>query len=97
MPMGAASFAEGMRWAAEVFHTLEGVLKRGVTRPRRGRGRVRADPWRNEAALEVIIEAIAEAGYEAGQGRGDRARSGVERAVRQEERPLQLPIGRRDR
>lgn len=28
MPVGAPSFAEGLRWSAEVFHALAGLLKR---------------------------------------------------------------------
>ncbi|MDR0514291.1 MAG: phosphopyruvate hydratase, partial [Coriobacteriaceae bacterium] len=27
MPVGADSFAEGLRWCAEIYHTLKGVLK----------------------------------------------------------------------
>ena len=27
MPLGAASFSEGLRWGTEIFHTLRGILK----------------------------------------------------------------------
>ena len=36
MPLGAESFAEGLRWGAEIYHTLKSVLKgRGYTSPGR--------------------------------------------------------------
>ena len=28
MPVGAETFTEALRWAAETFHTLKGVLKK---------------------------------------------------------------------
>ncbi|MDQ1258505.1 MAG: enolase, partial [Pseudomonadota bacterium] len=32
MPVGAPTFAEGLRWGAEVFHTLKGILhKKGLS------------------------------------------------------------------
>ena len=44
-PIGAATFAEALRWGAEVYHALKAVLKEQgpVHRPRR-RGRLRPQP-----------------------------------------------------
>ena len=49
-PIGAETFSEALRWGAEVYHALKGVLKRArpVHRPRR-RGRLRAEPRRPTA------------------------------------------------
>ena len=59
-PIGAATFAEALRWGAEVYHALKSVLKkRGPgDRPRR-RGRLRARACEPTAtALDLIVEAI---------------------------------------
>lgn len=39
MPVGATSFAEALRWCAEIYHTLKKVLARGWPRWRRWRRR----------------------------------------------------------
>ena len=45
MPVGAASFSEGLRWGAETYHTLKGAAaRRGAVHRRRRRGRLRARP-----------------------------------------------------
>ena len=45
VPVGADSFAEGLRIGAEVYHALKKVLtERGLVDARRRRGRVRARP-----------------------------------------------------
>jgi len=67
MPVGATSFAEGVRWGAEIYAALKKVLhdrKLSTTVGDEG-GFAPALPT-NEAPLEVIMEAISKAGYKAG-------------------------------
>ena len=67
MPVGASSFAEGLRWGAEIYAALKKVLhdrKLSTTVGDEG-GFAPALPT-NEAPLEVIMEAIERAGYSAG-------------------------------
>ena len=67
MPVGATSFAEGVRWGAEIYAALKKVLhdrKLSTTVGDEG-GFAPALPT-NEAPLEVIMEAISKAGYTAG-------------------------------
>jgi enolase len=67
MPVGAKSFAEGLRWGAEIFHTLKGVLKkRGYSTAVGDEGGFAPSLKSNEEAIEVILEAIAGAGYSTG-------------------------------
>jgi enolase len=66
MPVGASSFAEGLRWGAEVFHALKGVLKaQGAATTVGDEGGYGPSLPSNEAALEAVLEGIAKAGYEA--------------------------------
>ncbi len=68
LPAGAPSFAEALRYGAEVFHTLKGVLKsRGYNTSVGDEGGFAPDLPSNEAAIEVILTAIEKAGYKAGQ------------------------------
>jgi len=67
MPVGAPTFAEGLRWCAEIYHTLKGVLKaRGLSTAVGDEGGFAPDLESNEAALQVIVEAVEAAGYELG-------------------------------
>jgi len=67
MPVGAPSFAEGLRWCAEIYHTLKGVLKeRGLSTSVGDEGGFAPDLESNEAALKVIVEAVEKAGYRLG-------------------------------
>jgi enolase len=67
MPVGAPSFAEALRWGAEVFHTLKGVLKkRGYNTAVGDEGGFAPSLKSNTEAVEVILEAIAQAGYKPG-------------------------------
>jgi enolase len=67
MPVGAPSFAEGLRWGAEVFHALKGVLKgRGQNTNVGDEGGYAPSLASNEEAIAVILEAIEKAGYRAG-------------------------------
>ncbi len=66
-PIGASKFSEGLRWGAEVFHTLKGVLKkRGYSTAVGDEGGFAPNLKSNEEALEVVLEAISQAGYQPG-------------------------------
>jgi enolase 1/2/3 len=68
MPVGAPSFSEALRWGAETFHTLKGVLKkRGYSTAVGDEGGFAPSLRSNEEAIEVILEAITQAGYKPGQ------------------------------
>ncbi len=67
VPMGASSFAEALRWGAEVFHTLKGVLKkRGYSTAVGDEGGFAPSVKSNVEAIEVVLEAITQAGYKPG-------------------------------
>src|SRR5206468_12643709 len=67
MPVGAESFSDALRWGAEVFHTLKGVLKkRGYNTAVGDEGGFAPSVKSNVEAIEVIIEAIQQAGYAVG-------------------------------
>lgn len=68
MPLGAESFAEGLRWGAEIYHALKGVLKsRGYTALVGDEGGYAPALAANSEAVEVILEAVEKAGYKAGE------------------------------
>ncbi|MRS12058.1 MAG: phosphopyruvate hydratase [Actinobacteria bacterium] len=68
MPVGAGSFAEGLRMCAEIYHTLKGVLKkRGLATGVGDEGGFAPDLGSNEEALQVISEAVTAAGYTLGE------------------------------
>jgi enolase len=68
MPVGAESFSEALRWGAEVFHTLKGVLKkRGYNTSVGDEGGFAPSLKSNVEAIEVILEAIQQAGYTPGE------------------------------
>ncbi len=68
MPVGAGSFAEGLRMCAEIYHTLKGVLKkRGLATAVGDEGGFAPNLASNEDALKVIVAAIEEAGYTPGE------------------------------
>ncbi len=68
MPVGAKSFAEALRWGAEVFHTLKSVLKkRGYNTAVGDEGGFAPSLKSNVEAIEVILEAIQQAGYKPGE------------------------------
>ena len=96
MPVGAPSFAEGLRWGAEVFHTLKGVLEeRGAEHERRRRRRLRARVCRPTRTPSMrCCEAIEQGGIRAGRGPRDRARPGGDGVLRRGDRKLR-PQGRR--
>src|SRR6516162_5215383 len=68
VPYGAERFSEALRWGAEVFHTLKGVLKKGGYSTAVGdEGGFAPNLKSNEEALEVVLEAITQAGYKPGE------------------------------
>jgi enolase 1/2/3 len=68
MPVGAASFSEGLRWGVEVFHTLKAVLKkRGYNTAVGDEGGFAPSLKSNVEAVEVVLEAIQQAGYKPGE------------------------------
>jgi enolase len=68
MPVGAPSFAEGLRWGAEVFHALKSVLKaRGAATTVGDEGGYGPSLPSNENAIDAVLEGIVKAGYEPGR------------------------------
>ncbi|MDH5518932.1 MAG: phosphopyruvate hydratase, partial [Acidimicrobiia bacterium] len=63
MPVGAASFSEGLRWGVETYHSLKKVLgERGLSTAIGDEGGFAPNLESNEAALTLLIEAIERAG-----------------------------------
>ncbi|CAN5809597.1 phosphopyruvate hydratase [soil metagenome] len=68
MPVGAASFSEGLRQGTEVFHALKKVLhERGLATQVGDEGGYAPNLESNEDAVQLVLEAIERAGYEAGE------------------------------
>ena len=69
MPVGAPSFKEALRWCAEVFHVLRGLIKDmgDVTAVGDEGGFAPNKLTSDEEAIEKILEAIRVAGYEPGK------------------------------
>lgn len=66
-PVGAPTFKEAVRWGAEIFHTLKGILKtEGYATSVGDEGGFAPNLSSNEAALELIVQAIEKAGYRPG-------------------------------
>jgi len=69
MPFGAPSFAEGVRWGAEIYHALKSVLKeKGYVTLVGDEGGYAPSLKANNEAIEVILAAIEKAGFKAGRG-----------------------------
>ncbi len=67
MPVGAASFSEALRWGAQTYHVLKGVLhERGLSTSIGDEGGFAPNLDSNEEALELLVEAIGRAGLEPG-------------------------------
>jgi enolase len=68
MPVGAPTFAEALRYGAEVFHALKAILRKKKYSTAVGdEGGFAPDLKSNDEACEVIVEAIAKAGYKPGK------------------------------
>ena len=66
-PVGAPSFAEAIRWGAEIFHTLRDVLsERGLATAVGDEGGFAPDLSSNREAIELVLRAIEKAGYQPG-------------------------------
>ncbi|MBK9286458.1 MAG: phosphopyruvate hydratase [Flavobacteriales bacterium] len=67
MPVGASTFAQGLRMGAEVFHHLKSVLKaKGLSTNVGDEGGFAPDLPSNEDALKLVMQAIEKAGYKPG-------------------------------
>lgn len=67
MPVGAKSWAEALKWCAEVFHNLRSVLKaKGYATAVGDEGGFAPNLKSDEEALSSIVEAIEKAGYKPG-------------------------------
>ncbi len=68
VPVGAPNFREGLRYIAETFHVLKGILKkRGLSTGVGDEGGFAPNLSSNEDAIETIIQAIEKAGYKPGK------------------------------
>ncbi len=68
MPLGAPTFSEGLRWGAEIYHTLKTVLKSHNYATLVGdEGGYAPALGSNAEAVEIILEAIEKAGYKPGE------------------------------
>ncbi len=68
MPVGAETFSEGLRWGAEIFHTLKKTLHdRGLSTSVGDEGGFAPNLSSATEALDVILQAIETAGYKAGK------------------------------
>jgi enolase len=64
MPVGAPTFAEGLRWSAEVFHALAGILKKdGLSTAVGDEGGYAPNLQSDEEAIQYLLRAIEKAGY----------------------------------
>jgi enolase len=67
-PLGAPTFREGIRWAAETFHALGALLhERDFATTVGDEGGYAPSLESNEAALAAVLEAIERAGYTPGE------------------------------
>ena len=68
MPVGAPSFAEGLRWGAEVYQTLMKILKgKNLATAVGDEGGFAPNVKDEREALDLIVEAIKTAGYRPGE------------------------------
>ena len=67
MPLSAPSFGEALRWGAEIFHALRGILKgRGQSTGVGDEGGFAPNLTSNREAVDVVLEAVAKAGLKPG-------------------------------
>src|ERR1700681_953623 len=68
MPVGAVSFAEGLRAGSEIFHTLKAALKAAGHNTNVGdEGGFAPNLQSADAVLDLVMKAIESAGYKAGK------------------------------
>ena len=67
MPIGAETLADGVRWGAEVFHTLKkGLADKGLSTAVGDEGGFAPDLASTRAALDFIMASIEQAGFKPG-------------------------------
>ena len=67
MPVGAASFGEGLRWGVEAYHNLKNVLhERGLATAIGDEGGFAPNLASNEEAVQLLLEAIERTGLTPG-------------------------------
>ncbi|HET9730829.1 MAG TPA: phosphopyruvate hydratase [Acidimicrobiia bacterium] len=67
VPVGAVSFSEALRWGAETYHALRGLLKeQGLSTALGDEGGFAPNLPSNEDALRLLVRAIERAGYKPG-------------------------------
>ena len=67
VPIGAPTFAEAVRYGAEVFHALKKLIdKAGMSTAVGDEGGFAPNVKNHEAAIQMILQAIENAGYTAG-------------------------------
>ncbi len=92
MPVGAASFAEALRWGVETYHALSGVLhERGLSTGVGDEGGFAPDLDSNEEAVRILVEAIEAAG----RVPGEEIAIAMDPAASELYRDGSLPAGRR--
>jgi len=68
VPVGAQTFADGLRCGTEVFHTLKGIIRgRNLATGVGDEGGFAPNLSSNEEALELLSEAVGKAGYTLGK------------------------------
>jgi enolase len=67
-PLGAPSFAEALRWGAEIFHVLASVLReKGYATAVGDEGGFAPNLASNREAIELVLAAVEKAGYRPGE------------------------------
>ena len=68
MPIGAASYAEGLRWGVQTYHRLKQLLHdRGMSTAVGDEGGFAPNLASNEEAVQLLVEAIEAAGFTPGE------------------------------
>ena len=68
LPVGAASFAEALRWGAETYQALKGILSgRGLSTLVGDEGGFAPNLASNEEAVQLLLAAIERAGFSPGE------------------------------
>ena len=68
VPVGAASFSEGLRWGVETYHALATLLgERGLSTAVGDEGGFAPDLGSNEDGVQILVAAIEAAGYTPGE------------------------------
>jgi enolase len=68
VPVGAETYAEGLRWGTDIFHALKAMLvKAGLNSNVGDEGGCAPSLPSNEDAIKLVIDAIEKAGYRPGE------------------------------